>query len=71
MVFKGCQKDGKQLENQHQKEGGNNTANVFVDEYSVVSAFPWQKECANLNAARVNRGDLNANSDNDAKQIYV
>ncbi|GFP79106.1 ribonuclease 3-like protein 2 [Phtheirospermum japonicum] len=52
-LFEMCQKDGKQVEIKHDREGEKNIASVYVDGNFVASASFEQKENAKLHAAKV------------------
>ncbi|GAY65914.1 hypothetical protein CUMW_244710 [Citrus unshiu] len=52
LLFKLCQKNGKQVDIKHWRKNRKNIASVYVDGSFVASASSEQKEIAKLNAAR-------------------
>ncbi|XP_055807585.1 ribonuclease 3-like protein 2 [Solanum dulcamara] len=52
MLFVLCKKDGKQVDVEHQKEGGKNIASVFLDGQFIASASSEHKENAKLQVAK-------------------
>ncbi|KAG8386099.1 hypothetical protein BUALT_Bualt03G0113800 [Buddleja alternifolia] len=58
MLFEVCQKEGKQVDIKHWREGERNHASVYVDGHLVASASSEHKENAKLNAAKAALGKL-------------
>ncbi|KZV56391.1 ribonuclease 3-like protein 2 [Dorcoceras hygrometricum] len=52
MLFEQCQKDGKQVDIRHWRNGDRNIASVYVDGHNVASASSEKKENAKLHAAK-------------------
>ncbi|KAE8649376.1 ribonuclease 3-like protein 2 [Cucumis sativus] len=52
VLFQVCQRNGKQVDIKHWKNGSNSIASVYVDGKFVASGSSMQKEIARLNAAR-------------------
>ncbi|KAL3851186.1 hypothetical protein ACJIZ3_013068 [Penstemon smallii] len=52
MLFELCQKDGKQVDIKHWRNGNKNIASVYVDGQFVATASSEQKENAKLHAAK-------------------
>ena len=52
MLFELCQKQGKQVDIKHWRNGAKNIASVYVDGAFVASGSSEQKEIAKLNAAK-------------------
>ena len=52
VLFQVCQRNGKQVDIKHWKNGSNSIASVHVDGKFVASGSSMQKEIARLNAAR-------------------
>ncbi|GKV39598.1 hypothetical protein SLEP1_g47349 [Rubroshorea leprosula] len=53
MLFELCQREGKQVDIKHWKNGAKNIASVFIDGAFVASSSSEQKEIAKLNSAKV------------------
>lgn len=52
MLFELCQKQGKQVDIKHWRNGAKNVASIYVDGTFVASGSSKQKEMAKLNAAK-------------------
>lgn len=52
MLYEICQKNGKKVDIEQQRNGAKSTANVYVDGELVASASSDQKDIARLEAAK-------------------
>lgn len=53
MLFEICQKNGKEVDIKHRRNGDKSIASVYVDGHLVASAFSDQKDIARLDAAKI------------------
>lgn len=71
MLFELCQKQGKQVDIKHWRNGAKNIASVYVDGAFVASGSSEQKEIAKLNAAKQALHKLFQSMPTDIRMIDV